>query len=229
MKRLMASTGAALALLLYAVTPAHALLLNKSFSGEPFLDTTLTGTTNAARPELSGIVLADIVQPFSVPALNISGNVQSRVAKEDGTGTLDFYWHVTVDRASTGGAVSAFRLIDFGYDDIVDGDYRVDSVGTATTPTARVFNPASAPNGAINFLFSNPGVLPGDPNSDANGSHFFFLHTDATTYAQTASYDLLVGANQTLTDIFSTFAPTPEPSCLTLAAVGAAALLRRRR
>ena len=161
-----------------------------------------------AAPELAGTVLQDVITPFSFAALNISGAVQNRVVREDGTGTLDFYWRILVDPASTGGGIGAFRLTDFGYSNLTDADWRIDGVGANGPDIGRLFNPATHPDGAINFLF-DPSVAAG-----AAGSNFFFLHTSATNCALTANYDLLGGPNQTLSDVFQTFAPSavPEPS-----------------
>ena len=212
---------------------SHAVLLDTAFGGAQFKDTSLGGTTVAARPELVGAVVADVSQPFSVPALNIAGNVQSRVVRETVAGTLDFYWRVTVDQTSTGGGVAAFRLTDFGFSNITDGDWTQDSIGSSVPRTARVFNPTGFPTGSVNFLFSDPIVLPGNPASNLNGSHFFFLHTAATQYSMSATYDLIVGANQTLSPLFPTFAPAqvPEPTATLLALLGLAgsASVRRRK
>ncbi len=213
----------------------HAENLNKSFVAQPFLDTALGGTTSAARPELAGTVVEDVLQPFSF--LGVSGSVQNRVVREDGSGTLDFYWRINVDpNASTvniPNAISAFRLIDFGYDKINDADWRSDGLGSAAPHTGRVFNPASEPSGAINFLFSDGLVLPGDPSVASSGSRFFFLHTDATEYAKTAEYDLLDRA-QNLSTIFSTFAPATNAvpdggSSLGMLVLGVAGLCWRVR
>jgi hypothetical protein len=204
---------------------AGATPLGNSFSGQPFIDTALPGTTSAARPELAGTVLADVLTPFSFAGLDISGTVQSRVVREDASGTLDFYWRVQVDPSSTGGGVSAFRLVDFGYSSLTDADWRIDGVGTVPPTTARLFNPGGYPAGAINFLF--------DQSVGAGtSSEFFFLHTDARNYAETASYDLLGGPSQSLSGVFSTFAPAvPEPAPASLLALGAVVLAawRRRR
>jgi hypothetical protein len=220
-----ALSGALAAALLALANNASAVALDNSFSGQPFLDTALGGTTSALRPELAGVVLQDVIQPFSFAG--ISGTVQNRVVRETGTGTLDFYWRILVDPASTGGGIDAFRLGDFGYSYLSDADWRIDGLGSAAPYTARLFNPATHPEGDINFLFEDPPVPPGTV-----GSRFFFLHTSATNYAQTAFYDLLGGPNQTLSGTFDTFAPAvPEPSSVLLMALGLAALgvaIRRR-
>ena len=210
--RLSALAFAAAALL---ATGAGAVPLNTGFAGNPFVDTALPGTTSAARPELAGTVLVDQVTPFSFPTF--SGEVQNRVVRETGTGTLDFYWRILPDPGSTDTGVSAFRLIDFAYADLTDADWRIDGLGAVAPTTARLFNPATHPEGAINFLF-DPTV-----NSGGDGSMFFFLHTDATNFAYTGSYDLLGGSTQTLSGLFSTFAPAaavPEPAPAAVLALG---------
>lgn len=173
------------AVLLTVASAAQAVPLNNAFVAESYLDTGLGGTTVAVRPELAGLVVADTVQPFDFGALGITGSVQSRVVKEDGTGTLDFYWRITVDPNSRDG-VSAFRLDDFGYANLTDADWRIDGLGSAAPYIGRLFNPAGlGANGAINFLFTDPPVQPGDPAENTNGSRFFFLHTDALFFAET--------------------------------------------
>jgi hypothetical protein len=212
------------AALLALASAASAVSLNNSFSVEPFLDTALGGTTAALRPELAGVVLQDVIQPFSFPGF--SGTLQNRVVREDVAGTLEYHWRTLVDPASTGGGIDAFRLGDFGYSFLTDADWRIDGLGSAASFTARLLNPVTHPEGAINFVFEDPPVPPGTV-----GSRFFFLHTDATAYAQTAFYDLLDGPDETLSGAFSTFAPAvPEPSML-LMGLGLAALgvaMRRR-
>lgn len=193
---------------------AQAVSLTVPVSPNPFADTALGGTTVAARPELAGTVLQDVITPFSFSG--VSGSVQNRVVRETGTGTLDFSWKVNVDPSATNGlGVGAFRLANFGYGNLTDADYRIDGLGTIGPDTARLFNVANYPAGDINFLFSGAGLAAGSQ------SRFFFLHTNATSYAQTASYDLLTTGAQNLSGSFSTFAPAvPEPSTYAMMGLG---------
>jgi len=205
-----------------AATGAGAVPLNTAFTGQSYLDTALPGTTDAARPELSGVVLQDVDTPFVLG--NLTGYVQNRVVREDGTGTLDFYWRVVVDSTSSGDGINALRIGNFGYSDLTDADWRIDGLGTIPASTGQVFNPADYPAGDINFQFGS-AVAPGDSSS------FFFLHTDATNYAETALYDVWEN-NDTFTGTFSTFAPAvPEPTPAATLALGLMALgwLRGRR
>lgn len=100
---------------LWLAGPGQAVGINNAFVAQPFLETTLPGTTSVARPELAGVVLEDILQPFSFAGGGITGSVQSRVTRETVAGTLDFYWKVSVDPTSTAGNVDALRVGDFGF------------------------------------------------------------------------------------------------------------------
>lgn len=223
--RTLISVLAMAAVLLAAASPARAVTLDKSFGAQPFLDTSLGGTAVAARPELAGLVLEDSVQGFSFNG--VFGTVQNRVVRETVSGTLDFYWRIEVDAASQG-SIEAFRLGNFGYGAITDADWRIDGLGGASPFVGRVFNPASHPEGAINFLFTDGTVNPDE------SSRFFFLHTDATAYAKTAQYDLLCAPSGCISGLDATFAPTvavPEPQTYALMLAGLALMawtLRRR-
>lgn len=209
--------------MLACFTSAQAVTLNNAFTVEPFLDTALPGTTSAARPELAGVVLEDNIQPFSFH--DTSGTVQSRVVREDGTGTLDFYWRINVDENSRNG-VDAFRVGNFGYSYLTDADWRIDGLGSVAPHTARLFNPASHPDGSINFLFNDPAI------GNGSGSYLFFLHTDAMSYNKAAQYDLLCAPSDCISTSYSTFAPAipePETYAMLLAGLGLLGFMARRR
>jgi hypothetical protein len=188
-------------------------------------DTDLNGTTAAARPELAGVVLADVLTPFSFSGIN--GTVQSRVVRESVAGTLDFYWKTNVTDSSSDLGVRTFRLDQFGVANLTDADWRADGVGTAAPDFARLFSATTVPSGGINFGILN-GVAAGA------SSRFFFLHTSATDFAQTGRFDLMSTGPQLQSSVYSTFAPSavPEPTSLAMAVAGLAALgvsVRRQR
>jgi hypothetical protein len=217
------STLAVAATLAAGCAAVGATPLNNGFSGQNFLDTPLAGTTAAARPELAGTVVADVDTPFTLGT--VSGFVQNRVVRETGSGTLDFYWRVQLDpNVEASDSIDALRIGNFGYASMTDADWRIDGLGTVPASTARLFNPGVHPDGDINFLFG-PDIQAGE------SSMFFFLHTGATAFAETASYDL-VGSDSLITGQFGTFAPAvPEPTPAALLALGLVTLgwLRKRR
>ena len=210
-RRAIALTVAATAALM-AHTSSQAVALNEPVSAN-FANTALPGTTVALRPELAGTVLEDVITPFSFQG--ITGTVQNRVVRETASGTLDFIWKVDVDSVASGTGVVALRLIDFGLDYLKDADWSIDGLGTVAPVTARLFSAAEHPSGAINFLF-------GSSVGAGEQSRFFFLRTEATSYSLSAGYDLLGGAGQNLSPVFSTFAPAPvpEPGVYALAVSG---------
>ena len=214
-------------LLFAAAYAAQAVPLNIPVGATYEADTALPGTTLVANPYLAGTVLADVLTSFSFDG--VDGTVQNRVVQETGTGTLDFYWKVNVNSDSTGMPLSALRIGDFGAANITDANWRIDGLGTQAPDTAVVFNDADVPGGFVNFMFNNAPIAAG------TSSTFFYLHTTATAYAETAEYDLVSGPNETagnISGLYSTFAPVPEPSTLALALAGMALVARvatRRR
>ena len=217
MRKLAIALGTAL---LISTGPALAIPLSVG-------DNPLSGTTAAARPELAGVVLEDRLVPYSLTVGNdlLAGTVQQRVVREDVAGTLDFYWRILPDDAGNL-PISSFRIGDFG-DFITDGDWRIDGLGAVAPTSALVF----ATTGFVNFQFANPPV---GPATDAS-SRFFFLHTSAVRYADTAQYDLVCAPSGCITDQYSTFAPStaiPEPGAwamMLLGFLGLGALMRRAR
>jgi hypothetical protein len=200
-----------------AVGTAHAVPL------PPATDTPLTGTTVAARPELAGVIIEDVLVPYSFTGAGgeaVSGQVQNRVVRSDVDGTLDFYWRIIPDPNSIG-SIEALRVGGFG-DIALDGDFRLDGLGDVGPNIARNFG-----GGFVNFLFDD-AVGPDET------SFFFFLDTQATAYALTGSYDLLCAPSGCVSPAFDTFAPAPvpEPSAAIMLALltllGAGVLARGR-
>jgi hypothetical protein len=187
----------------------------------------LPGTTVAARPELAGVVLEDVLQPFSFvdsSGHTLSGAIQNRVVRSSLDGTLDFYWRIrdTTGTSASGdpGAISAFRVGGFG-NFALDADWRIDGLGTTNPVNARRFPDP----GFVNFLFGDTGLVPDDE------SVFFFLDTQETAYAKRGSYDLTGTGGNGISASYSTFAPVPEPSSFAIVAAGfgvIAFIVRRR-
>jgi hypothetical protein len=209
---------------LLAVPSAQAVVLTPGFS-----ELLPTGTTLAARPELAGQVLEDVVAPFSFVygTGTMTGTVQSRVVRETVSGTLDFYWRITNDAGSPLGMPS-FQLNDF-FTSSYDADWRADGLGSKAPDFAHLAS--SLFGGPLYYEFQFHPIAPGEQ------SYFMLLHTDATHYAKTATY--VVNPVQPIfeepdpNDFYLTFAPAvPEPSTYALLVTGlllTAGVAARRR
>jgi len=192
----------------------------------------LPGTTVAAEPQLAGLVLEDVIQPFSFTDSSgtISGTVQSRVVRSSVDGTLDFYWRIISDASSTAG-IGSFRLGNFVAPQY-NANWRIDGLGNVAPNAAYLFSSPS--NGYVNFSFTSPtGAATLGPGQE---SYFILMDTTATNYAQTAFYDLTNLGQTHISTGYATFAPAPVPEpesygmlLAGLAAVGVAAQRRRSR
>ena len=188
--------------------------------------TPLPGTTQATDPTLAGAILADVVAPwvsaddpqYGFPGAG--GELQSRVVRETGSGTLDFYWRISVDAVSypnyvpTALVIAGIPLPRFGTGPAFEADYRTDA-GGGTAPSG-----ARSTANSLTWLF--------DPSTFGPGSStwFLLLRSGATAYDESALAEL--GASS-----IATFAPAavPEPAGATLTLAGLLALLAwaRRR
>ncbi len=187
--------------------------------------TPLPGITAVANPALDGTVLQDVVTGWvsaNDPQYNFpgaQGELESRVVRETSTGTLDFYWRITVDGPSYPTYVPRLFTVSLPVANLLtsgvyDADWRPDGPGTSAPVDA------SATVDYITWHF--------DPSTFGPGSSSFFLllHSNVTTYASNATAEL--GASS-----IATFSPSvvPEPpdTSLLLAGLAAVTALTRRR
>jgi hypothetical protein len=188
------------------------------------------GTSVASDPALAGTVIADVTAHwvsaddpmYGFPGAE--GDLQSRVVREDATGTLDFYWRVTVYGPSYPGYVptsldiAGLSLESFLTGASFDADYLLDSSGDV--PPAGV----SAHAGTVFWDFDPSAFGPG------SASEWLLLRSNTTTYYAGAA--ALLGESS-----ITTFSPTlvpppvPEPggAALLLAGLAGLVVVRRRR
>ncbi|HEX7688787.1 MAG TPA: hypothetical protein VF453_13830 [Burkholderiaceae bacterium] len=166
---------------------------------------------------VTGWVSADDPQ-YGFPGA--TGELQSRVVRETGTGTLDFYWKVDVDFASypsyvpTSLTIAGLTLADFGTGAAFDADYRIDGLGTMA-PTDAWATPTS-----LTWDFDPSAFGPGSE------SYFLLLRSTATTFDENALAEL--GASSIATFEPAAAVPEPAPRSLLVAGLAAVALLGRR-
>ena len=172
----------------------------------------------------AGVVLEDIMTPYSFGGggETLTGRIQNRVVRYDDDGTLGFHWGIRADdydRETNNGDLFGFRVTGFaGY--TLDADYSPTSIGTVAPDIARYFGIDA---GSVNWLFQTDLVGAGE------WSRFFRLDTQATDYAMTGLYDLLGDNVASISGIFPTFAPIPEPATLGLLGLVSAGIWFKRR
>lgn len=135
----------------------------------------LSGTTNAARPELAGVVLVDRIRNFSMTnaaGATIRGTFQDRVVKRNASGQLEFSFRIKNDASSAGNIVVVNRQ-KYGAFSAVDVDFRLDGLGSVGALAAAH---GGGPNARIKFDFYNAPIKPGAE------SRFHFIGTTATEY-----------------------------------------------
>lgn len=147
-----------------------------------------TGTTVAARPELAGVVLADVIRPFSFTisgaggTVLIEGEIQDRVVRSDLDGTLDFYWRIFNQSTASPGVTPALYDLSFrnGFDGFTtDVDYRLDGLGDLG------FVLGDRAGDSVVFSSSDFATIgPGD------SSYFWFVKTNATAFDESGSGSL---------------------------------------
>ena len=177
-------------------------------TGVGVTDFPINGTTVAARPELAGTIVEDLITPFTISGAGetLSGNIQNRVVLSV-DGTYDFYWRIMPD--SGRGDISAFRVINYeGF--ALDADWRIDGLGNVAPDIARYFGDGS---GAVNFLFTSDEVGNNATGGGFEESNFFFLDTNATAYNFTGEFDLLCADKGCVSELYNTWSPAvPMPA-----------------
>jgi hypothetical protein len=184
----------------------------------------LPGTTLAADPSLAGTVLVMANTAWVSPVdpmygfPGAQGEMEASVVRETTSGTLDFYWRVSVDGASYPNdvplalTIAGLSLSSFAGGAAFDDDWLGEGPGTAAPADA------SATPTALTWEFA-PGAF-----GPATESYFLLLRSTATTFDGTATASF--GASTV-----GTFAPSavPEPAGSALALAGLAVLAAARR
>jgi hypothetical protein len=164
----------------------------------PGSTTSLSSTNWTADPSLGCTVVEDQLANFDCTSgiNHLKGQLQYRVCKNGG-GTLDFYYRVMNDGASTV-SVNEVSSLDWTTAPCpVDVNWRSDGLGTFYPKTATRSQDAKN----ITFAFDG-GIGPVAPGSD---SRFFFVRSARTAYG--ASGSVFIAAVGIRCSIGSTYRP----------------------
>jgi hypothetical protein len=140
----------------------------------------LSGTTEAARPALAGLVLHDALQDIVLFGIGAGGavQIQLRVVRSTTTGLLDFYYRILTGDTALGDladTVTIWLPPPAGIK-VTFADFRPDGLGT-TAPDKFIYGP---PRNKYTFTFSK-GV-------PAHAStRFFFVSTNAREFSATGA------------------------------------------
>ncbi|KAM7210781.1 hypothetical protein V8F06_013828 [Rhypophila decipiens] len=161
----------------------------------------LTGTTVAKRGDLAGTILVDQLRPFQGfdnTGATFKGVLQDRVVRRSISGTLDFYYRIEMDAAST---APVSRVIRAKFDQVPmasrDVNWRLDGLGTKGPTTAH--RSAAC---CIETIFGSGGLKPG------TSSRFVFIGTGATQYDSKGVYNIYPVSGDKSLFIGPGFAPT---------------------
>jgi hypothetical protein len=187
----------------------------------------LDGTTEAARPELGGVVLEDVLRPFTIEwngGQSVTGTIQDRVVQSDVDNTLIFSYRITNDATSDAPLRFVMREDYAGF--TTDVDWRSDGLGM----TGPNFATRSFDGSEVSFFFNGQDMI--DPGED---SYFFFIKTDATAYNEGGQGVLAVtgSENNGRSFHFDTFQPVvaavPLPNALLMFVTGLIGLVMVKR
>ena len=119
-----AAAALAAALAMLAHTSAQAVALTEPVSPANFADTALPGTTVAARPELAGTVLEDLITPFSFEGITgtVAWDISERWSFKSITAfrRLQTNSYIDLDASEQGGVTEYYFAIDFSLPDRID-------------------------------------------------------------------------------------------------------------
>ena len=140
----------------------------------------LSGTTEAERPSLAGLVLYDeiVSHVFAEGSGSTTVNLQLRVVRSTATGLLDFYYRIIATQtfASPVSFVVEASLAGLVY---TYADFRPDGSGTMPPIEFQIF-PQDEVNHPVYKFFFATGMTAGE------STRFFFVSSNATEFSPVA-------------------------------------------